>query len=224
MQSNTLLSTARTSRQQTSTSTGPLSDRELRVWDLLRSGHELGHGEPPDSWAKKKAVFLGLCPLLDSTSFANQLYTSINQYSYLFWSPLDAKSRPGCRTRQRCRGWAPSGWCPPHPAKPAWCCRRTNSPLHPALLSAGPPTDGISDNPRVTGDTELARSTLIAKITSGLILIRRTSPLLYQWAAAFLCDLTGLNILELMSAAPNTAKERIYTIHEEGTGWKGEET
>lgn len=147
MQSNTLLSTARTSRQQTSTSTGPLSDRELRVWDLLRSGHELGHGEPPDSWAKNKAVLLRLCPLLDSTYFANLLYTSINQYSYLFWSPLDAKSRPGCRTQQRCRGWAPSGWCPPHPAKPAWCCRRTNSPLHPALLSAGPPTDGISDNP-----------------------------------------------------------------------------
>lgn len=54
MQNKTLLSTARTSRQQTSTSTAPLSDKELRVWDLLRSGHELGHGEPPESWAKKK--------------------------------------------------------------------------------------------------------------------------------------------------------------------------
>lgn len=53
MQNNTLLSTARTSRQQTSTSTAPLSDKELRVWDLLRSGHDEGQGEPPDSWAKK---------------------------------------------------------------------------------------------------------------------------------------------------------------------------
>lgn len=49
---NTLLSTASTSKQQTSTSTAPPSDKELSVWDLLRSGHELGQGEPPDSWAE----------------------------------------------------------------------------------------------------------------------------------------------------------------------------
>ena len=35
-------------------STAPLSDKELSVWDLLRSGHELGQGEPPDSWAEKQ--------------------------------------------------------------------------------------------------------------------------------------------------------------------------
>jgi len=51
----TLFSTASTRRQQTSTSTAPLSDREPSIWDLLRSGQELGHGEPPDSWAADRS-------------------------------------------------------------------------------------------------------------------------------------------------------------------------
>lgn len=165
MQNVTLLSTARTSRQQTSTSTVPLSDKELRVWDLLRSGHELGQGEPPDSWAENKQTKKNN-PHLKWTYSQNFTYSVFMHESwsliaiillakvkpeklcfYLFLSLQGVMSHPWCRRQQQYHGWALLKLCLLHLAVPAWCCMLTSSRLHPALMSAGLPTDVTSEIP-----------------------------------------------------------------------------
>lgn len=129
--------------------------------------------------------------------------------SYPFWLAQDARSHPWCRRQQQCHGWALSGWCPLHRATPALCCKLTSSPLHPALMSAGLPTDATSDTHR---NTQSYLFTCLDKdSTTAVIGQFKNSPLHCRWAAAFLCGLMGLSILELTSAAPSTEKHKTCT-------------
>lgn len=66
---------------------------------------------------------------------------------YLFLSLQGVMSHPWCRRQQQYHGWALLKWCLLHLAVPAWCCMLTSSRLHPALMSAGLPTDVTSEIP-----------------------------------------------------------------------------
>lgn len=84
------------------------------------------------------------------TVVSQHIQKSVNAFLNLFWSPQGAKSRLWCRRQQRYHGWALWGWCLRHHATQALCCMLTSSPLHPALMSAGLPADGTSENNRGT--------------------------------------------------------------------------